>query len=253
MGAKSSPRHGVTITLIAIHTNEGNNPADVFPDRTAENLAAYLDRPTTRASYHYIVDDDSAVNYLPDHVASWSLLSGNSRALNLCMTGWARWSRDEWLQHRQMLGRAAALVRDWCARHKIPPRKLSPVQVGLDLQGICGHVDWTVGKRDGDHTDPGPNFPWDVFIDYVTGGQEEMNANQERMLREVHHELMQWLPTRSGDPGSKHVDRTAGYAASADGYGWRIEKRLDKLIADLPAIVQREVAAALKSLQAPKQ
>lgn len=166
---KSSPRGSVPISLIAIHTNEGNNPLNVFPDRTAEDLAAYLDRPSTIASYHKIVDDDSTVHYLPDNVASWSIRSGNSRSLNLCMTGWARWSREEWLSHSSMLQHAALLVREWCMKYRIPLSKISPVQVGQNHSGICGHIDWTLGKRDGTHTDPGTGFPWDVFIRYVVG------------------------------------------------------------------------------------
>jgi hypothetical protein len=36
--------------------------------------------------------------------------------------------------------------------------------VAAGKSGVIGHVDWTVGKRDGSHTDPGPNFPWDVLM-----------------------------------------------------------------------------------------
>ncbi|MGH3882101.1 MAG: N-acetylmuramoyl-L-alanine amidase [Pseudonocardiaceae bacterium] len=170
MAAKSSSRGGTGIRLVVIHTNEGDNPADVFPDRTAENLAAYLDRPSTQASYHKICDDDSTVRYLPDSVASWSIRSGNSRALNLCLTGWARWTRGQWLDHAGMLRRAAGEVAAWCDRYEIPVRKLTPTQVAADHLGIIGHWDWTLGKRDGTHTDPGPNFPWDVFIELVKTG-----------------------------------------------------------------------------------
>lgn len=56
MAAKSSSRGRTRISLIAIHTSEGNNPVDAYPDRTAENLATYLNIPTTIASYHKIFD-----------------------------------------------------------------------------------------------------------------------------------------------------------------------------------------------------
>lgn len=169
MGAKSESREGTRITLVGIHTNQGPNPSDVFPDRTAENLAAYMDQPGIEVSYHVLVDDDSKVDYLPDNVAAWSMLSANHRSLNLCFTGMAEWDRAEWLRHDAMLRRGADVVRDWCVRYAIPMVHLTPAQVGADYPGVIGHADWTTGKRQGTHWDPGPAFVWDIFMGYVNG------------------------------------------------------------------------------------
>jgi N-acetylmuramoyl-L-alanine amidase-like protein len=175
---KSESRRGTPISLVAIHTNEGNNKPNEADDKTAENLAGYLDRENAAGrskSYHRICDDDSTVIYAPDSNASWALRTGNSRSLNLCLTGWSHWSRAQWLEHLPMLHRAANEVRGWCLKYNIPMCKLTPQQVGADQRGICGHGDWSVGKRptlgkaSGDHTDPGPNFPWDLFIPMVAG------------------------------------------------------------------------------------
>lgn len=157
----SSGRGRTPITLVVIHTSEGAT--------NAASLVAYLDRDTVQASYHKIVDDTCTVTYLPDNVACWAVRAGNSKSLNLCLTAWARWPRSEWLAHDRMLRLAAAEVRSWCATHRIPTVKLSPAAVGRNEPGIIGHWDWTLGKRDGTHTDPGPNFPWDVFLSYITG------------------------------------------------------------------------------------
>lgn len=155
-------------TLVAVHTAEGA--------RTARDLAAYLDRASVQASYHTLIDDQEIIRYLPDDVACWAMLSGNARSLQLCFTGFAAWSRAEWLRHEGMLRLGAKQVREWCGRYRIPVRKLTPEQVGADMPGICGHVDWTLGKREGTHTDPGPNFPWDVFVRWVG---DEMPSAQE--------------------------------------------------------------------------
>lgn len=178
MAAKSSSRDGRAISLVAIHTNEGDNPADVYPDRTAENLADYLDRPGVQASYHQLVDDDSEISYLPDGRAAWALRSGNSRSLNLCFTGWARWDRAEWLRHDGMLRRGAAVVREWCEQYGIPMVKIGPDAVGRDEAGVIGHHDWTVGKSDGTHWDPGYGFPWDHFMRLVTEGDDMPSARE---------------------------------------------------------------------------
>lgn len=160
----SQSRAGTPISLIAVHTSEGATKAT--------DLQHYLDGPTVEASYHVLVDDTTTLIYLPDDVACWAMLSGNGRALQVCLTGFAAWTREEWLSHDGMLRRGAAVVQKWCTLHQIPAKKLTPTQVGSDWWGICGHWDWTLGKRDGTHTDPGPNFPWDVFISYVTGSTQ---------------------------------------------------------------------------------
>lgn len=247
MGAKSSSRGGTRITLCVLHTNEGNNPADVWPDRTAENLARYLDGDTVAASYHVIVDDDSIVRYLPDNVAAWSVRSGNARSLNICLTGWARWTREEWLTHRSMLTLAATIVRDWCATHGIPVRKLTPPQVGADFSGICGHYDWTVGKRDGTHTDPGAEFPWDVFIDMVAG-DDDMTSDQARKLDTIYHEVTQRLPSRSKYAGPRPwIDTVLGAALNAEGRAHEALVEQREWQAELPKMIEDAVRAALEA------
>lgn len=147
------------ITLVAVHTAEGAT--------TTASLTSYLDQPGVEASYHMLVDDTGVVRYLPDDVAAWAMLSGNAVSVQVCLTGFAHWTRTEWLGHDTMLRLAARVVRSWCLVHNIPPVKLTPAQVGAGLSGVCGHWDWTVGKSDGTHTDPGASFPWDVFMSYV--------------------------------------------------------------------------------------
>jgi len=137
---------------------------------TTASLAAFLDQPGTEASYHVLADDGGSLRYLNDTVAAWAMLSGNARSLQVCLTGFAAWPRSEWLAHDAMLRNAAAWVRSWCLKYDLPMRKLTPAEVGADAHGVCGHWDWTLGKRDGTHTDPGPAFPWDVFMGYVNAG-----------------------------------------------------------------------------------
>jgi len=158
----SSSRGGTRISLVSVHTSEGAT--------TAAGLMHFLDQPDVEASYHILVDDENTIRYLPDEVAAWAMLGGNPRALQVCLTGFAHWSRSDWLSHDGMLRRAAKVVVDWCLTHNLPPVKLTPAQVGADFSGVCGHWDWTIGKRDGTHTDPGANFPWDAFIKYANPG-----------------------------------------------------------------------------------
>jgi N-acetylmuramoyl-L-alanine amidase-like protein len=176
-------RRGTRITLVAIHTNEGNNPPHLYPDRTAENLRDWLNREIAAKrykSYHAIGDDDSIAEHCPEVAASWSMRSGNLRSLNFCLTGWARWSRAEWLEHSPMLMQAAGWVRQKCHKYGIPMTKINGRDIRAGQWGICGHKDWTESDLDdSDHTDPGPNFPWDYFIALVRGEDDDMATAKE--------------------------------------------------------------------------
>lgn len=167
-------RDGTRIILVLIHTNEGpHDPTGGRVDRSAEDLAAYLDQPGVEASYHALCDDDGITEYLPDDVASWSAFSANHRSLNLCFIGWAHWARSDWLAHDSMLRFGAAHVQAWCLTHNIPPVKLTPQDMVAQRPGMGGHADWTKAalimnpQAPDSHTDPGGNFPWDVFLGYV--------------------------------------------------------------------------------------
>lgn len=168
------PRASTPISLISIHTAEGAT--------TVAGLAHYLDGAGVEASYHMLVDDNTIVRYLDDSVAAWAMLSGNPRSLQLCFTGFAAWTREQWLSHSKMLQLAAAQVASWSRLYNIPPRKLTPSQVGADWWGICGHWDWTLGKHDGTHTDPGINFPWDTFIALVNGGSDVLQDERDALF-----------------------------------------------------------------------
>jgi N-acetyl-anhydromuramyl-L-alanine amidase AmpD len=151
-------RNGAKVRLIVIHTAEGA--------RTVASLGAYFARSATQASSHAGIDDHSIETYVDYDRAAWTVRSGNHVSDNAELCGFAAWTRDEWLnQHRPMLELAAGWIADRCTARGIPVVKLTPDQVAAGQPGVCGHVDWTIGMRDGSHTDPGPGFPWDVVID----------------------------------------------------------------------------------------
>lgn len=177
---------GARIRHVIIHTNQGPNPAHVFPDLTAENLARYLDRKDIApVSYQILTDDDSEVVYIPDHMMSYSARAANPISLNLCFLGYAEWSRDEWLRHPQMMRRGAGRVRLWCEKFNIPMVKLIPADVVAQHYGIIGHADWTYAEKmknpaaKDSHTDPGTNFPWDVFLVMVAGNRRSMEEEMK--------------------------------------------------------------------------
>jgi len=165
--------YGAVIRHIVIHTNQGPHLPNQHPDHSAEALASYLTSTADTSdpvSYHVVVDDDSLIEYLPDNMESWSAFSANPIGLHLCFVGLAEWQRSDWLNHKPMLQLAAKKVLQWSILHQIPITKRSPKEVANEAWGLIGHGDWTYAqkminpKAPDSHTDPGPNFPWDVFV-----------------------------------------------------------------------------------------
>lgn len=213
---------GELISLIVVHTNEGP-----YGSNAARNLATWMSN--NDVSYHKIVDDNEIVTVVPDDMASWSILSGNGRSLNICFIGYSAQSRETWLQHDAMLRRGAQAVRAWCDSHSVPIAKLAPVDVGANKRGVCGHVDWTLGKHDGTHTDPGNGFPWDLFISYVKG-EDDMPTPKELWdynLTEdgTHNPMAAWQRVSETHLNTRHI------IAQCDNLTKRLEETVTSILA----------------------
>lgn len=173
MAYKFSERGSRPVSLIVIHTAEGA--------RTAAALGAYFIRADVQASSHVGIDGSSTLQYVPYDKAAWTTRSANPISESAEMCAFARWTRDQWLSvgvvdgvvnPRAMVSRAAAWARSRALARGIPLARLTPVQVGQNAWGLIDHYAWTIGKKDGTHTDVGGNFPWDVFMQEVTAGAE---------------------------------------------------------------------------------
>lgn len=161
MWSASSSSRGRTVDLFLLHTQEG--------DGNADSLARFLQNPANEVSYHYTVSEDyndhgvTVCDVVDTDEASWSALSANSRSINLCFAGSrAGWSRDQWLKQSRAIDVAAYLAVQDCKKYDIAIKVLAPPYTS-DPPGISDHNYVTQWLKDGDHTDVGANFPWDVF------------------------------------------------------------------------------------------
>lgn len=152
--------------LIVIHHTAGQEHA-----QAAEDGAAYDQRREDGTSAHYYVDPNSIVQC----VATWdrantAFRNGNTLGIQYELCGTLQ-SREQWLDSnsRQILKRAAAQIARDMLKYNIPLVRLNPSQVAAGKMGVCGHVDITYAfpADGGTHTDPGPNFPWDVLFDDI--------------------------------------------------------------------------------------
>lgn len=173
MAYKYSERGSHPVSLIALHSAEGA--------RTAAALGAYFQRADVQASSHVGIDGSNTLQFVPYAKAAWTLRSGNPISENAEMCAFARWTRAQWLSGgvvdgvvnpRAMVSRAATWARSRALARGIPLTRLTPIQVGQNSWGLIDHSAWTIGKKDGTHTDVGGGFPWDVFMQEVTAGAE---------------------------------------------------------------------------------
>lgn len=141
----------------------------------AESTAAYFANPGDgrQVSSHYCVDNDSVVQCVDLDDVAWTVGNrpGNYRGINWELSGFARQTRAEWLDAfgQQMFARMAPVVQSDSKRFRIPIRKLTVAELKKFTPGVTSHYDLGLAFGGTDHTDPGPNFPWDEFINVMKG------------------------------------------------------------------------------------
>jgi hypothetical protein len=184
----SSPRPpGVRPRLLVPHTAEGI--------LNREDLRRFLDN-NPNASAHAISDAGGLLaDLVPDERAAWTAgPTGNSVGLHIEQCAFVAMSREQWLSEadvnvwvpwigktgewrlirspKSMLRNTAKWLRTKSDKWGIPLVKLSPADVRAGKAGVCGHGDISRAWEETNHTDPEPNYPWDVVLTLARGGAE---------------------------------------------------------------------------------
>ncbi|SKR56244.1 Uncharacterised protein [Mycobacteroides abscessus subsp. abscessus] len=182
LSGNSHDRNVNDVDLWLMHTQEPPKGSDNRNDAALE-LRNYLESTKgggNPVSYHYtgsMANDGgtTVVDCIDTDEASWSVGNSNDRSINFCFAGTrSDWTRQQWLDNERGTIEAAAylFVQD-CAKYpKLKARVLAPNYSAPP--GAADHKYCTEYLKDGnDHTDVGPNFPWDVFTaavkKYATG------------------------------------------------------------------------------------
>jgi N-acetyl-anhydromuramyl-L-alanine amidase AmpD len=157
----------MSVQFLVMHTTEGSEHRT-----SAEDGAAYDSWRTDGTSCHYFHDSDSTVQCVrTEDVAYSAFYNGNMKGIHHELCTQAADSVADWADayHVAMLDRAAKQVARDCAKWDIPPVRLTVAQMQAGKKGICGHGDVSKAypQDNGDHTDPGKNFPWTGFLNRV--------------------------------------------------------------------------------------
>lgn len=149
------------IRLIVMHTMEAPEGAN-----TAENIAAYFAKKTTKASAHICGDNNSTVRCVDDNDTAWAAPGANADGLQYELAGYARQTAAEWADAYSVaaLELAAQQCAEWAKRYGIPIRHLTPAELKAGHAGFVSHDDVSKAFRKSSHWDPGPNFPWQAFL-----------------------------------------------------------------------------------------
>lgn len=145
---------------------------------TAKETALYFANPKSKGSAHVIVDDNESYRCLRDNIIPWAAPGANQRGWHIEFTGYANWSRERWMNHNLMLRRGAYQCALRAHRYNIPLRWRNRFGLRLGRPGFSDHN--TCSKAfGGDHTDPGPGFPIDYFLQLV--GEYKIELDQKGM------------------------------------------------------------------------
>lgn len=158
--------------LIVVHTSESS-------DGSLASLEYLVGQPGDRvipgsnpprmfgAAYHALADGATGeyVQLLPGTTGPYANGGANKFAWSICCPGRAAQTRAEWLDpmSRGQILACARFIVDRGRADGIPLVKVTPAQMVAGAKGYCGHIDVTNAYHQSDHTDPGPNFPWDVL------------------------------------------------------------------------------------------
>ncbi len=159
---------GTTVSgVIVVHTAE-STPDTIGPDSGAEGVARFIRDRDTYGSYHDLVDSDGIVNLVPyDQQAYGDGTGSNPHALHLsAATTAARWPTlpAQWREDtvRNMARAAARMSAHVESVHgiNIPARRITRAESDRRVEGFISHGERDPGRR----TDPGAEFPWDLFL-----------------------------------------------------------------------------------------
>jgi Putative peptidoglycan binding domain/N-acetylmuramoyl-L-alanine amidase len=164
------------VRLVCIHamqSAEGRN--------TAQDVAQFFARQPHGggggSSAHECIDADSVVGCVKDTDTAWAAPGANADGVHLELAGMSEQSTSQWedAYSRQVLALAAKRAALYLRKYNLPARWLTLAQLrDGSSRGLTTHVDVTKsGIGSGDHWDPGPHFPRDLFLGLV---QVELDA-----------------------------------------------------------------------------
>lgn len=162
-----SDRLGHNVNAVAVHSTESQDIPHSRDDLVS--LRNWFNNPASQASSHIGVDGDGNCEmWVHSNRKAWTILNLNSVTCNIEFVGRAAQSRKDWEEAQLKAG--ARWAAYWCIEYGIPAQRGVVRNVAgnavVTKKGIITHKQLTDAGF-GSHTDPGPNFPMDRFLELV--------------------------------------------------------------------------------------
>ena len=152
------------------------------PGTPAANVARYQ-LSSESGSYHELNDTTGLT--LIENTIDWLVWAAgptsNERHFHRSFVVRGTESREEWLKFDLMLRVGAARDAQVALDRGIPVRKIDYKQLRNGERGFFGHHDTALAWGQTDHVDPGPGFPWDVYLGYVKHYQDIIKKGGDDM------------------------------------------------------------------------
>ncbi|MGP3970945.1 N-acetylmuramoyl-L-alanine amidase [Streptomyces sp. 6N223] len=133
-----------SISAVVIHVTQGSYAGTI----------SWFQNPEAEVSAHYVIrsSDGEVTQMVRDADTAWHARSGNAYSIGIEHEGWV--DEPEWFTDA-MYRSSAALTSHLADEYGIPK----------DREHIVGHSE----VPDNDHTDPGPNWDWDYYMELLGG------------------------------------------------------------------------------------
>jgi len=156
---------GREIHWIVIHSAEmAEKPT------AAEALAAWAaGSQAPKASWHFSVDNDSIVQSVRLSDIAWHAPGANRHGIGIEHAGYARQTAEDWADEfsRDMLLESARLCAWLCRKYQLPVEYVDRKGLQAGRRGITTHNEVSRAFGKSTHTDPGPGFPMDWYIQSI--------------------------------------------------------------------------------------
>lgn len=168
---------GRAIDLIVIHDMEAPELKD-----TAERVARYFASQPAQGSMlpdgavfmagssaHFCVDAYEAIQCVLEKDVAWHAPGANHNGIGIEHAGYARYTERDWRSEyeEKMLLNSADLCAALCDAYKIPIQLVDEAGLLAGSRGITTHAYVSRAFKKSDHTDPGPNFPLNLYLELV--------------------------------------------------------------------------------------
>jgi hypothetical protein len=153
----SGTRPASSIRLIVLHSTERS---------TALGAVTWFTNPLAEGSAHLCVDERECYRPMAESVIPWGAPGANTNGLHIEIAGFASFSRQEWMERKDGIRRAAFKAARLAAKYDIPLKLLTDDQLRLGKRGFVTHAQCST-VFGGSHTDPGPGFPLRRFMRWV--------------------------------------------------------------------------------------